>query len=77
MFVLCGYACIGGEVDEVRCGGCGRRTATIVPFKSLAIAMTREAQEQACFYASESTSEKEREKRHEAFPEEERFSFSF
>ncbi|KEP64227.1 UNVERIFIED_CONTAM: ubiquitin carboxyl-terminal hydrolase [Hammondia hammondi] len=42
----------GGEVDEVRCSACGRRTATLVPFKSLAVAMTQEAQEQACYYSS-------------------------
>nr|CEL65351.1 TPA: ubiquitin carboxyl-terminal hydrolase, putative [Neospora caninum Liverpool] len=42
----------GGEVDEVWCSACGRRTATLVPFKSLAVAMTQEAQEQACYYSS-------------------------
>ncbi|EPR58301.1 ubiquitin carboxyl-terminal hydrolase [Toxoplasma gondii GT1] len=42
----------GGEVDEVRCSACGRRTATLVPFKSLAVAMTQEAQQQACYYSS-------------------------
>ncbi|KAL8431544.1 hypothetical protein Efla_000590 [Eimeria flavescens] len=42
----------GAEVDKVRCTRCGRCTATSVPFKSLAIAMTQEAQEESCQHAS-------------------------
>ncbi|OEH80076.1 hypothetical protein cyc_03850 [Cyclospora cayetanensis] len=42
----------GAEVDKVRCTRCGRCTATLVPFKSLAVAMTREAQEESCQHAS-------------------------
>ncbi|KAL8273264.1 hypothetical protein Esti_002765 [Eimeria stiedai] len=42
----------GAEVDKVRCTRCGRCTATAVPFKSLAIAMTQEAQEESCQHAS-------------------------
>lgn len=50
MFLL---RCVAGaEVDKVRCTRCGRCTATLVPFKSLAIAMTQEAQEESCQHAS-------------------------
>ncbi|CDJ64229.1 Chromosome III, complete sequence, related [Eimeria necatrix] len=42
----------GAEVDKVRCTNCGRCTSTLVPFKSLAVAMTREAQEESCQHAS-------------------------
>lgn len=42
----------GAEVDKVRCARCGRCTATLVPFKSLAVAMTQEAQDESCQHAS-------------------------
>lgn len=42
----------GAEVDKVRCTRCGRCTATLVPFKSLAVAMTQEAQDESCQHAS-------------------------
>ncbi|KAL8434860.1 hypothetical protein ACSSS7_002826 [Eimeria intestinalis] len=43
----------GAEVDKVRCTRCGRCTATAVPFKSLAIAMTQQAQEESCQHAND------------------------
>ncbi|KAL8452334.1 hypothetical protein Emag_002453 [Eimeria magna] len=43
----------GAEVDKVRCTRCGRCTATAVPFKSLAIAMTQEAQQESCQHAND------------------------